>query len=152
MTKCVKRNNTLAVQSKSQQDTVPDIAKNAKSAKTNPTVELSNLIIATLEDSKAEDIVRLQLDGKTAIADEMIVASGRSNIHVSSIADKLSNTLKENNYRDIRIEGHHHCDWVLIDAGDIIIHIFRPEVRTFYNLEKLWSPDAPDDSNIEPAK
>lgn len=95
--------------------------------------------------------MRLELDGKTAIADEMIVASGRSNIHVSSIADKLSNTLKENNFRDLRIEGQQHCDWVLVDAGDVIIHIFRPEVRTFYNLEKLWSPDAPDDSSSEPS-
>ena len=102
-------------------------------------------MVEVLEDAKAEDIVRLELDGKTAIADEMIVASGRSNIHVSSIADKLSETLKANGFRDLRIEGQQHCDWVLVDAGDVIVHIFRPEVRAFYNLEKLWSPDAPTD-------
>lgn len=105
-------------------------------------------MVEVLEDAKAEDIVRLELDGKTAIADEMIVASGRSNIHVSSIADKLSETLKANGFRDLRIEGQQHCDWVLVDAGDVIIHIFRPEVRVFYNLEKLWSPDAPDEQPV----
>jgi ribosome-associated protein len=75
----------------------------------------------------------------------MIVASGRSNTHVSSVADKVVEALKKNGVGDIRIEGLQHCDWVLVDAGDVIIHIFRPEVRVFYNLEKLWSPDAPDD-------
>jgi len=125
--------------------------KSKKAAKLSASQKLSNIAIEALEDAKAEDIVRLELDGKTAIADEMIVASGRSNIHVSSIADKLSNTLKENNFRDLRIEGQQHCDWVLVDAGDVIIHIFRPEVRTFYNLEKLWSPDAPDDSSLAPS-
>ena len=106
---------------------------------------LSKIINEALLDGKAEDIVSLVLDGKTAIADEMIVASGRSNRHVSSISDKLVDVLKENGHRDIRIEGQQHCDWVLVDAGDIIVHIFRPEVRAFYNLEKLWSQDAPDD-------
>jgi len=106
---------------------------------------LSKIAVAALEDAKAEDVVRLELDGKTAVADEMIVASGRSNIHVSSVADKLCETLKENGYKDLRVEGQQHCDWVLIDAGDVIVHVFRPEVRAFYNLEKLWSPDAPDE-------
>lgn len=105
---------------------------------------MSKLVVAALKDAKAEDVVKLSLEGKNSIADEMVVASGRSNIHVSSIADKLSEALKENDVRDFRIEGQQHCDWVLVDAGDVIIHIFRPEVRVFYNLEKLWSPDAPE--------
>ena len=73
----------------------------------------------------------------------MIVASGRSNRHVASICDSLVEKLKEAGLRDIRIEGQQHSDWVLVDAGDVIIHVFRPEVRAFYNLEKLWSEDAP---------
>ena len=109
--------------------------------------ELLKLSLAALEDAKAEDIVTLELDGKTAIADAMLVVSGRSNRHVASIADKLEEALKAAGYRDLRIEGQQHCDWVLVDAGDVIIHIFRPEVRMFYNLEKLWSPDAPDDQS-----
>jgi ribosome-associated protein len=109
---------------------------------------LLKLSIQALEDAKAEDIVTLELDGKTAIADAMLVVSGRSNRHVASIADKLEEVLKAAGYRDLRIEGQQHCDWVLVDAGDVIIHIFRPEVRVFYNLEKLWSPDAPEDQPV----
>lgn len=90
----------------------------------------------------------MALDGKSAIADEMIVVSGRSNRHVASIADKLVEDLKLNDFKDLRVEGQQHCDWVLVDAVDVIVHIFRPEVRLFYNLEKLWSPDAPDDQAV----
>ncbi len=140
----MKRNKTLPGQSKSQNSNA-QAAKGSKTAEENSYKKLSKIAFEALEDAKAEDIVRLPLDGKTSIADEMIVASGRSNIHVSAIADKLSETLKENGFRDLRIEGQQHCDWVLVDAGDVIIHIFRPEVRVFYNLEKLWSPNAPDE-------
>jgi len=73
----------------------------------------------------------------------MIVASGRSNRHVAAIAEQLVEKLKHAGYKDLRIEGQPHCDWVLVDAGDVIVHIFRPEVRSFYNLEKLWSAEAP---------
>lgn len=73
----------------------------------------------------------------------MIIASGRSNRHVAAIAEQLVEKLKHAGQKDLRIEGLPHCDWVLVDAGDIIVHIFRPEVRSFYNLEKLWSPEAP---------
>lgn len=110
-----------------------------------PASKLSKTIIDALCDAKAEDVVRLPLDGKSAIADEMIVVSGRSNRHVAAIADKLTESLKASGFKDLRVEGQQHCDWVLVDAGDIIVHIFRPEVRVFYNLEKLWSPHAPDD-------
>lgn len=87
----------------------------------------------------------IALDDKTAVADAMVVASGRSNRHVGAIADQLVQKLKEKGHRDLRIEGMPQCDWVLVDAGDVVVHIFRPEVRSFYNLEKLWSANVPDD-------
>ena len=132
-----KRNKTLPGQSTSHQNGARTL-KGAKTANPPQAIELSNLVVEALEDAKAEDIVRLELDGKTAIADEMIIASGRSNIHVSAIADKLSEALKEKGYRDLRIEGQQHCDWVLVDAGDIIVHIFDEENREKYQLETLW--------------
>ncbi len=105
--------------------------------------KLLKTVIACLEDAKAEEIVTLDLDGKAAIADQMVVASGRSNRHVSAITDQLEQALKAAGFRELRVEGLPHCDWVLVDAGDVIVHVFRPEVRSFYNLEKLWSPHAP---------
>jgi ribosome-associated protein len=96
-----------------------------------------------LEDMKAEELVEIDLAGKTSIADAMIVASGRSDRHVGAIADRLLQTLKEKGYGNARVEGLPACDWVLIDAGDVIVHIFRPEVRGFYNLEKMWGADRP---------
>ena len=116
-------------------------AKSAPKRKTESLV--LGTILAELDDAKAENIVTIDLDGKTAIADGMVIASGRSNRHVGAIADHLIERLKASGKRDLRIEGMPHCDWVLVDAGDVIVHIFRPEVRSFYNLEKLWSPDAP---------
>jgi ribosome-associated protein len=83
------------------------------------------------------------LAGKTSIGDTMIVASGRSQRHVGAVADRLIERLKEEGVRDTRVEGMPLCDWVLIDAGDVIVHIFRPEARTFYNLEKMWGSDRP---------
>ena len=102
-------------------------------------------ILAQLDDAKAEQIVTIRLDDKSAVADAMVVASGRSNRHVGAIADQLVQKLKEQGYRDLRVEGMPQCDWVLVDAGDVVVHIFRPEVRSFYNLEKLWSAHAPAD-------
>ncbi len=104
---------------------------------------LPDLILSSLDDAKAENVVTLDLDGKAALADQMVIASGRSNRHVAAIADQLVEKLKSAGRGNLRVEGLPHCDWVLVDAGDVIVHIFRPEVRTFYNLEKLWSPDAP---------
>jgi ribosome-associated protein len=98
---------------------------------------------SSLADAKAEDIVAVDLGGKSPIADHMVIASGRSSRHVSAVADKLLQTLKAEAAGPIRIEGLAQADWVLIDAGDVIVHIFRPEVRSFYNLEKLWSSEAP---------
>ena len=100
-------------------------------------------VLATLEDAKAEDTVAIDLAGKTSLADAMIVTSGRSNRHVGAIADQLIEKLKAEGHTGLRVEGMPHCDWVLIDAGDVIVHIFRPEVRSFYNLEKMWGSDRP---------
>ena len=94
------------------------------------------------EDAKAEDLVSIDLQGKTSLADVMIVASGRSNVHVGAIAERIIKACKENSLPTPKVEGLPHCDWVLIDAGDVIVHLFRPEVRTFYNIEKIWAVDS----------
>jgi ribosome-associated protein len=98
-----------------------------------------------LEDMKAENTVEIDLAGKTSIADIMIVTSGRSHRHVGAIADRVLQALKDRGFGNARVEGLPACDWVLIDAGDVLIHIFRPEVRGFYNLEKMWGADRPQD-------
>ena len=87
--------------------------------------------------------------GKTSLGDTMIIASGRSQRHVGAIADKLIEKLKEEGVRDTRVEGMPLCDWVLVDAGDVIVHIFHPEVREFYNLEKMWGSDRPKREAVE---
>ena len=104
--------------------------------------DLERAIIAKLDEDKAQDMVLIDLKGKSAMADTMIVASGRSHRHVGAIADHLLRTLKEQGLGKAKVEGLPHCDWVLIDAGDVIVHLFRPEVRSFYNIEKIWSLDA----------
>jgi ribosome-associated protein len=103
---------------------------------------LENAILSRLDEDKAHDIVLIDLKGKSPMADTMIVASGRSHRHVGAIADHLQRTLKEQGMGKAKVEGLPHCDWVLIDAGDVIVHLFRPEVRTFYNIEKIWSVDS----------
>ena len=103
------------------------------------------MALGSLEDSKAEDIVTIDIAGKSALADYMIVVSGRSNRHVSAIADHLISDLKEEGFGSPRVEGLEAGDWVLIDTGDIIVHVFRPEIREFYNIEKMWAaPDMED--------
>ena len=103
---------------------------------------LEDLILARLNDDKAQDIVVIDLKGKSPMADAMIVASGRSHRHVGALADHVLRALKEAGHGKARVEGLPHCDWVLIDTGDIIVHLFRPEVRTFYNIEKIWAVDS----------
>ncbi len=102
--------------------------------------ELLDRIVTSLTDDKAEDVVQIDLRGKTAIGDYMVVASGRSTRQVSAMADKLIDRLKHEFGRIARVEGKEAGDWVLIDAGDVIVHVFRPEVRDFYQLEKMWQP------------
>lgn len=109
---------------------------------------LEDLILARLDDDKAQEIVHIDLRGKSPMADSMIVASGRSHRHVGALADHVLRALKEAGYGKARVEGLPHCDWVLIDAGDVVVHLFRPEVRSFYNIEKIWSVDSP---HITPA-
>lgn len=134
----------MALNSASQQDATASQAPSATSGKG----DLMSLVRASLDDMKAEDVVEIDLAGKTSIADAMVVATGRSDRHVGAIADRLVKDLKENGFGTPRVEGVPACDWVLIDSGDVIAHIFRPEVRSFYNLEKMWGADRP----AEPVK
>ena len=101
------------------------------------------VVLESLEEAKAEDIVPINIIGKSSLGDHMVVASGRSPRHVSAIAERLLEDLKKAGGRSFHVEGLPHADWVLIDAGDVIVHVFRPEVRTFYNLEKMWLADHP---------
>jgi ribosome-associated protein len=105
----------------------------------NDTDEMLRLVLTRLDDMKAEDITQIDLRGKSAIADYMVVATGTSNRHVGSIADRVVDGLRAAGVAKPRVEGMPNCDWVLIDAGDVIVHVFRQEVRTFYGLEKMWS-------------
>jgi ribosome-associated protein len=107
------------------------------------TAELEEMILHRLDDDKAQDIVVIDLKDKSSVADTMIVASGRSHRHVGALADHILRALKDVGHGKARVEGLPHCDWVLIDAGDIIVHLFRPEVRSFYNIEKIWSVEPP---------
>ncbi|MBW8733738.1 MAG: ribosome silencing factor, partial [Asticcacaulis sp.] len=100
---------------------------------------LETLIVDKLDDDKAQDIVCIDLKGKSSVADTLIIASGRSHRHVGALADHVLRALKDAGYGKVKIEGLPACDWVLIDVGDVVVHIFRPEVRTFYNIEKIWS-------------
>ena len=118
---------------------MPEAVSKRPSAK-----ETLKMILARLDDMKAEDSVTTDLTGKSTIGDFMIVTSGRSNVHVAAIADNLVKDLKGAGVTGIRVEGLRQGDWVLIDAGDVIAHVFRPEVRSFYSLEKMWSSGRPD--------
>ena len=101
--------------------------------------ELHSLVLKSLDDDQAVEVVTIPLAGKSNIADHMVIASGRSTRQVASMANKLSERIKERVGRAPRIEGLPAADWVLIDADDVIVHLFRPEVRTFYNLERMWA-------------
>jgi ribosome-associated protein len=101
--------------------------------------ETLRLILDRLEDMKAEDTVTIDLTGKTAFTDAMVVTSGRSNRHVGAVADRVIEGLRKAGIKNVHVEGMPHCDWVLIDAGDVIVHVFRPEVRAFYDIEKMWA-------------
>ena len=108
-----------------------------------PSWPLMDLVLNALDDAKAENTVAINLEGRSSMADGMVVTTGRVNRHVAAIADQLMFKLKQHGTKNVRVEGLEAGDWCLVDTGDIIIHIFRPEVRSFYNLEKLWSADAP---------
>lgn len=101
--------------------------------------ELYALIMAQLDDDQAQEIVSIPLEGKSSVADHMVVASGRSTRQVAAMAQKLGEKVKQAGFGPVRIEGLPQADWVLIDCGDVVVHLFRPEVRSFYNLERMWS-------------
>jgi ribosome-associated protein len=106
------------------------------------------VVLTSLEDDKGEEIVAIDIRGKSSLADMLIVASGRSARHVAALADHVMRKLKEAGVGDVRVEGLPHADWVLVDAGDVVVHIFRPEVRAFYNIEKIWTGAAGPDTAV----
>jgi ribosome-associated protein len=116
---------------------------NASPAANTPSSVVANKVMEWLDEAKAEEIILIDLAGKSSIGDYMIIASGRSDRHVGAIGDQVQRKLKESGVGRVRMEGIETCDWVLIDTGDIIVHIFRPEVRDFYKLEKMWVGERP---------
>lgn len=118
-----------------------------KSTRLSP-FDLKALIQESLDDDKAADIVVVDLSGKSSMADYLVIASGQSTRHVGAMTDHLSKKLKSAGVRGVTVEGQPSNDWVLVDAGDVIVHLFRPEVRDFYKLEKLWSHPLPEEGVI----
>jgi len=114
----------------------------AKAGKPTDPALLSR-ILASLDDDKAEDVVTIDLAGRSSLADAIIVANGRSSRHVASIAEHLARRLKEAGYGTRPVDGAAQGDWALVDAGDVIVHVFRPEVRAYYDLEGMWSVEEP---------
>jgi ribosome-associated protein len=106
-------------------------------------------VLAALDDAKAEDVVPIDVSGKTSLGDHMVIASGRSQRHVGAIADQLQKKLKEAGFSRIRVEGVPQCDWVLVDAGDLIVHVFEPDMRKFYNLDKMWQAERAPEQAFE---
>jgi len=100
---------------------------------------LYDIVMRSLDEDQAQDVIAIPLEGKSAVADYMVIASGRSTRQVAAIAQKLAERIKHGGFGNCRIEGLPAADWVLIDAGDIVVHVFRPEVRSFYNLERMWA-------------
>ena len=100
---------------------------------------LHTLVLTSLDDDQAQEVISIPLEGKSSIADHMVIASGRSTRQVAAMAQKLAERIKHAGMGPVRLEGLPAADWVLVDAGDIVVHLFRPEVRTFYNLERMWA-------------
>jgi ribosome-associated protein len=111
--------------------------------------ELATAILGWLDEAKAEEILAMDIRGKTSFADCMIVATGRSDRQVGAIADQLQKHLREYGVSNVRVEGMETCDWVLVDVGAIIVNLFRPDVREYYNLEKMWMGERPSDQGDE---
>ena len=116
------------------------VSKSAVSKSRPDAEETLTIVLDRLDDMKAEDTVTIDLRGKSSIADYMIVTTGRANRHVGAIAENVVKELGEAGMKGVHVEGMPNCDWVLIDTGDVIVHVFRPEVRSFYSLEKMWAP------------
>lgn len=142
-TKVTKAAAQVAKKSAVKPKTAKKTAEKTKSEKSKPTIpaaviKLHQLILKSLDDDKAEEIVSIDLAGKSSIADFMVIASGRSSRQVAAIAEHLVDRITKETGKKVRAEGKAVGDWVLIDTGDIVVHIFRPDVRSFYNLEKMW--------------
>jgi ribosome-associated protein len=133
------KGNTLRTALRKKADIMPSPARISVDDAVSRAIKT---VLASLEDSKAENIVSIDIQGKSSLGDYMVVASGRSHRHVAAVADHLLKAIKDAGLGTARVEGLAGADWVLIDSGDIIVHVFRPEVREFYNLEKMWQ--APD--------
>ena len=112
-----------------------------------PGPKMIDVVLQSLDDAKAEQTVAIDIAGKSSLADHMVVTSGRSNRHVAAVADQVMKALRDNGFSKPRIEGLPHADWVLVDGGDVIVHIFRPEVREFYNIEKMWQAEFAADAH-----
>lgn len=125
-------------------DTAPSLSETRGVAAADRIIKT---VLASLDDSKAEDIVSINIKGKSALADQMVIASGRSHRHVGAVTDHLLRAIKDAGLGAPRVEGKSSGDWVLIDTGDVILHIFRPEVREFYALEKMWAEDKQVDAD-----
>lgn len=115
--------------------------KPAEAPAAQPEIQMIDVVLKSLDDAKAEQTVAIDITGKSSLSDHMVVTSGRSHRHVGAVADQVAKALREAGFGKPRIEGLPHCDWVLVDGGDVIVHIFRPEVREFYNIEKMWAVD-----------
>lgn len=127
-------------------------SKSKTVSKSGPEPSLLSRILKSLDDDKAEEIVTIDLAGRSSLCDAIVVASGRSQRHVASTAEHLARRLKEAGYGGIRMEGLPQGDWVLVDAGDVVVHLFRPEVRAYYDLEKMWSVDEASEKVREPSQ
>ncbi len=121
-----------------------DYHLSTRALRSTPSVDPLQLVLDSLDQDKAEDIVAIDLRGKTSIADNMVIASGRSSRQVGAIAQHLVERVKDAGLGACKVEGMTQGDWVLIDVGDVVVHVFRPEVRLFYNLEKMWSVAMPE--------
>jgi ribosome-associated protein len=127
---------------KTEKSSTRKTSTKAQASKAEPAADKTlNIILSRLDDMKAEETVTIDLRGKSAFSDYMVVTTGRANRHVGAIAENVTKGLKETGIKGIHVEGLPNCDWVLIDSGDVVVHVFRPEVREFYNLERLWTQD-----------
>jgi ribosome-associated protein len=140
-----QRERNLALFHQARSEAVRPLTEITAEALT-PAVDLLPVALTVLDDMKAEAVVDIDLIGKTSIADAMIIASGRSQRHVGAIADAVIRAFKDAGHGAVSVEGLPLCDWVLIDAGDLVVHVFRPEIRAFYNLEKIWGQDRPSEA------
>ena len=122
-------------------ESLPPMAAAPPPPRTPPVGEspLHTLVLTSLDDDQAQEVISIPLEGKSSIADHMVIASGRSTRQVAAMAQKLAERIKHAGMGPVRLEGLPAADWVLVDAGDVVVHLFRPEVRSFYNLERMWA-------------